>query len=282
MTARTARTARTQPTAPAQPTHPADQRVTQTRVVRSEWTKLRSLPSTAWSLLTAIVLIVGLGAGYSLLRVTRPPRQPADLSSFDPTAISLTGIHLAMLAIGVLGVLLITGEYATGSIRISFAAVPRRLPVLWGKAIAFALTTIALCVPATFAAFLVGQSILSSEHLDTTLSHPGAARAVLGSALYLTAIGLLGLGLGALLRNTAGAISSLFGLLFAPQIIVGFLPSTWSDQVYRYLPVPAGVAVTNVQPDPASLAPWTGLGLLCLYTAVVLGLAAWQLRRRDA
>ena len=278
----TARTARTQPTAPAQPTHPADQRVTQTRVVRSEWTKLRSLPSTAWSLLTAIVLIVGLGAGYSLLRVTRPPRQPADLSSFDPTAISLTGIHLAMLAIGVLGVLLITGEYATGSIRISFAAVPRRLPVLWGKAIAFALTTIALCVPATFAAVLVGQSILSSEHLDTTLSHPGAARAVLGSALYLTAIGLLGLGLGALLRNTAGAISSLFGLLFAPQIIVGFLPSTWSDQVYRYLPVPAGVAVTNVQPAPASLAPWTGLGLLCLYTAVVLGLAAWQLRRRDA
>jgi len=251
-------------------------------VVRSEWTKLRSLPSTAWSLLTAIVLIVGLGAGYSLLRVTRPPRQPADLSSFDPTAISLTGIHLAMLAIGVLGVLLITGEYATGSIRISFAAVPRRLPVLWGKAIAFALTTIALCVPATFAAFLVGQSILSSEHLDTTLSHPGAARAVLGSALYLTAIGLLGLGLGALLRNTAGAISSLFGLLFAPQIIVGFLPSTWSDQVYRYLPVPAGVAVTNVQPAPESLAPWTGLGLLCLYTAVVLGLAAWQLRRRDA
>jgi ABC-2 type transport system permease protein len=275
-------TARLQPTAPAPPTHPADQRVTQTRVVRSEWTKLRSLPSTAWSLLTAIALIVGLGAAYSLLRVTRPPRQPAALSSFDPTAISLTGIHLAQLAIGVLGVLLITGEYATGTIRISFAAVPRRLPVLWGKAVAFALTTVALCVPATFAAFLVGQSILSSEHLDTTLRHPGAARAVLGSALYLTAVGLLGLGLGALLRNTAGAIASLFGLLFAAQIIVGLLPSTWSDQVYKYLPVPAGVAVTNVRPDPASLGPWAGFGLFCLYTAIVLGLAAWQLRRRDA
>lgn len=228
------------------------------------------------------LLIVGIGALYSLLRVTRPPRQPADVASFDPTAISLTGIHLAQLAIGVLGVLLITGEYATGTVRSSFAAVPRRLPVLWGKAIGFALTTLALCVPATFAAFLVGQSILSSEHLDTTLSHPGTARAVLGGALYLTAVGLLGLSLGALLRNTAGAISSLCGLLFAPQIIGGFLPSTWSDQIYKYLPVPAGAAITNLRPDPTSLGPWTGFGLFCLYTAILLGLAAWQLRRRDA
>lgn len=271
-----------EPTAPAPPAHPADQRVTQFRVLRSEWTKLRSLPSTAWSLLVTAVLIVGFGGLYSLLRVARPPRQPADIASFDPTAISLTGVQLAQLAIGVLGVLLITGEYATGTIRSSLAAVPRRLPLLWGKAIGFALTTMALCVPATFAGFLVGQSILSSEHLDTTLSHPGTARAVLGAALYLTAIGLLGLSLGALLRNTAGAIASLFGLLFAPQIVVGFLPSTWSDRIYQYLPTPAGTAVTNVRPDPTSLGPWTGFGLLCLYTAILLGLAAWQLRRRDA
>jgi len=259
-----------------------DSRVSQARVVRSEWTKLRSLPSTVWSLLTAEVLIVGFGAVYSLVRVTRPPRQPADLSAFDPTAISLAGVQLAQLAIGVLGVLLITGEYATGTIRSSFAAVPGRLPVLWGKGIVVALTTLGLCVPATFAAFLVGQSILSSEHLDIALSHPGAARAVLGSALYLTAVGLLGLGLGALSRATAWAISALFGLLFAPQIVVGFLPSTWSDQIYRYLPAPAGVAITSARPDPTSLGPWTGFGLFCLYTAVVLGLAAWQLRRRDA
>jgi len=259
-----------------------DSRVSQARVVRSEWTKFRSLPSTVWSLLTAEVLIVGFGVVYSLVRVTRPPRQPADLAAFDPTAISLAGVQLAQLAIGVLGVLLITGEYATGTIRSSFTAVPRRLPVLWGKAGVFGLTTLVLCVPAAFAAFLVGQSILSSEHLDITLSHPGAARAVLGSALYLTAVGLLGLGLGALLRNTAGAISALFGLLFGLQIVVGFLPSTWSDQIYKYLPAPAGTAVTSVRPDPTSLGPWTGFGLFCLYTAVVLGLAAWQLRRRDA
>jgi ABC-2 type transport system permease protein len=258
------------------------QRVTQARVLRSEWIKLWSLQSTAWSLLTAAALIVGFGALYSMVRVTRPPSQPADVASFDPIAVSLAGVQVAHLAIGVLGVLLITGEYSTGMIRISLAAVPRRLPVLWAKAIACALATLALCLSATFAAFLVGQSILSSEHLDTTLSHPGAARAVLGGALYLTAIGLLGLGLGALLRSTAGAVASLFGLLLAPQIIVGFLPGTWSDHVYKYLPVPAGVAVTNVRPDTASLGPWTGFGVLCLYTAIVLGLAAWRLRRRDA
>jgi len=154
--------------------------------------------------------------------------------------------------------------------------------VLWGKATAFALTTLALCVPATFAAFLVGQSILSAEHLDTTLAHSGTARAVLGSALYLAVVGLLGLGLGALLRNTAGAIGALFGLLFALQLVVGFLPETWSDHVYKYLPGPAGMAVTTVRPDSVSLAPWTGFGLFCLYTGIVLGFAAWQLRRRDA
>jgi ABC-2 type transport system permease protein len=274
-------TASTEPTAPALPPYPADQRVTLLRVLRSEWTKLRSLPSTAWSLLSTVVLVVGFGAMYSLVRVTRPPRGAA-VASFDPIAVSLGGVQLAQIAIGVLGVLLVTGEFATGTIRTSFAAVPRRLPVLWGKAAAFALTGLALCVPATFAAFLIGQSVLSREHLDTTLAEAGAARAVLGGALYLVAVGLLGLGLGALLRNTAGAVASLFGVLFAFQLITGFLPESWSDQVYRYLPAPAGLAVTATRPDPTSPGPWTGFGLFCLYVAILLGLAAWRLHRRDA
>jgi ABC-2 type transport system permease protein len=105
---------------------------------------------------------------------------------------------------------------------------------------------------------------------------------VLGSALFLTAVGLLGLGLGALLRNTAGGISALFGLLFAPQLVLGLLPESVSDGAYRYLPTPAGAAVSYVDQDPLTLGPWTGFGLFCLYTAIVLGLAAWQLRRRDA
>jgi ABC-type transport system involved in multi-copper enzyme maturation permease subunit len=267
-------------TTTTQPT--AAQRVTLARVVRSEWTKLRSVPSTAWSLAAAAVLIVGFGALYSTLRVTRPPREPAAVASFDPVAVSLVGAQLAELAIGILGVLLVTGEYSTGTIRTSLAAVPRRLPLLWAKATTFALSALALCVPAAFVAFLVGQSILAEEHLDVTLDHPGVTRAVLGSALYLAVVGLLGLALGALLRNTAAAVSALFGVLFAPQIVAGFLPSTWSDQIYPYLPVPAGVAVTTVRPDPASLGPWTGFGLFCLYTAVLLALGAWRLRRHDA
>ena len=259
----------------------ARRRVTQAKVVRSEWTKFRTQPSTAWLLLATVALIVGFGVLYSLVRVTRPPRTAADMASFDPTAVGLAGVQLAQIAVAVLGVLLITSEYATGMIRTSMVAVPRRLPVLWGKAIVVALTAPLLFVPATFATFLVSQSVLSREQLGTSLHQPGVARAVLGSALYLTAVGLLGLGLGALLRNTAGATASLFGVLFGLQIVVGFLPASVADKVSRYLPTPAGVAVTNVRPDPASLPPWTGFGLFCLYTVILLGLAAWLLRRRD-
>jgi ABC-2 type transport system permease protein len=255
--------------------------VTQAKVARSEWTKFRTQPSAAWSLLTAVAFIVGFGVLYSLVRVTRPPRTPADMASFDPTAIGLAGVQLAQIAVGVLGVLLVTSEYATGMIRTSMVAVPRRLPVLWAKAAVLTLTAPLLFVPATFATFLVSQSVLSREQLGTSLNHPGVARAVLGSALYLTAVGLLGLGLGALLRNTAGATASLFGVLFGLQIVVGFLPASVADKISRYLPTPAGVAVANVRPDPSSLGPWTGFGLFCLYTAIVLGLAAWLLRRRD-
>jgi ABC-type transport system involved in multi-copper enzyme maturation permease subunit len=261
------------------PAYVGEQRVTQIRVLLSEWTKLRSLPSTLWCMLTTLVLVVGFGVVYSMVRVTRPP---ADPSTFDAMGVSLSGVQMAQFAIGVLGVLLMTGEYATGSIRVSLAAVPKRLELLWGKAITFGLSTLALCVPAVLAAFVVGQSILSAENLDIGMGEPGVARAVVGSALFLTAVGLLGLGLGALLRNTAGGIAALFGLLFAPQILVGFLPESLSDQVYRYIPAAAGHAVMYLEPSPDSLPPLVGLLVFCLYTAVVLALAAWQLRRRDA
>jgi ABC-2 type transport system permease protein len=257
------------------------QRVTQLRVLRSEWTKLRSLQSTLWSMLATLLLIVGVGAGYSMIRVTRPPR-PGAAGGFDPTAVSLTGVSLAQFAIGVLGVLMITGEYTTGQIRSTLAAVPWRLPVLWGKAVAIAVIGIGLCAPAVVAAFLVGQSILAGARLDTSFAAAGTVRAVAGSALYLTVVGLLGLGLGVLLRSTAAAISALFGLLFVPQLLLGLLPETWSDASYRYLPTPAGLAITEVRHDPISLAPWAGFGLFCGYAALVLALGAWRLWRQDA
>lgn len=257
-------------------------RLTQARILRSEWTKLRTQPSVVWALLATIVSMVGFGILFALLRESHPPRDRASLDAFDPTGISLAGVNLAQIAIGVLGVLLITNEYATGLIRTTFAAVPTRLPVLWAKAVALVLITLKLCVPAAFAAFLIGQSILSEQHLGTTLGRPGVLRAVVGSALYLGGVGLLGLGLGALLRSTAGAISALLGILFAPQIILGLLPSGWSEHVLRYLPGPAGIGVTAVPPDPTSLPPWVGLGVFLAYPAVVLAFAAYQMRRRDA
>jgi ABC-2 type transport system permease protein len=273
-------------TATATPTRPpasSHKKVTQARVLLSEWTKIRSLRSTVFSLLAAIVFIVGLAVLVPMVTVSHwPPRDPREALGFDPTTRTLSGIFLAQLAIGVLGVLLITGEYATGMIRATFAAVPARLPVLWAKAAVFAAVTLVLMVPTVLGAFLIGQSILTSKHLQTNLSNPGVLRAVIGAALFLTVVGLLGIGLGALLRNTAGGISTLFGLLFVLPIIVRFLPSSWSDPINKYLPSNAGEAITHVHPDPTLLAPWTGFGLFCGYAVVVFIAAAISLRRRDA
>jgi ABC-2 type transport system permease protein len=263
------------------PAYRQPQRVTQLRVMRAEWTKLRTQPSAYWALLTAVILVVGFGIGYSLLRVTRPPHGAA-AAAFDPAAISLSGVQLAQIAVGVLGVLLVTSEYATGLIRTTFAAVPRRLPMLWGKAALLAGAVTAVSLPAAFAAFAGGQSILARQHLSVPFSQPGVARAVVGSALYLAVVGLLGLGLGALIRNAAGGIAALFGVLYGLPLAAGLLPGSMATDVTKYLPSTAGQAVTTVQPDPTMLQPWTGLGVLCGYTAVLLAVAAVRMRRGDA
>ncbi|MDR2984125.1 MAG: ABC transporter permease [Nocardiopsaceae bacterium] len=264
------------------PAYRQPQRVTQARVLRAEWTKLRTQPSAYWTLLSAVILVVGFGIGYSVLRVARPPHGAAARAAFDPAAISLSGVQLAQIAVGVLGVLLITSEYSTGLIRTTFAAVPRRLPVLWSKAAVVAASITAVTVPAAFAAFTGGQTILARQHLSVQLSQPGVARAVVGSALYLAVVGLLGLGLGALVRNAAGGIAALFGLLYGLPLAASFLPGSMATDVTKFLPATAGQAVTSVQPDPTMLQPWTGFGVLCLYAAVLLALSAARMRRADA
>lgn len=261
----------------------ATQRVTQRRVIRSEWTKLRSLRSTVFSLMAAAVLILGIGALVPAVVVAHwPPRNPADVASFDPTGVSLAGAFIAQLAIGVLGVLLITGEYATGMIRATLAAVPQRLPVLWAKLGVYAAVTLALMLPVVFAAFFIGQSLLSSKHIQASLSQPGVLRTVFGAALYLTVIGILGMALGALLRNTAAGIATLFGMLFVLPLIVHFLPTSWSDPINKFLPGNAGAAIAQVHPDSAGLSPWVGFAVFCGYAAVAIAAAAYMLKRRDA
>jgi ABC-2 type transport system permease protein len=258
-------------------------RVTQARVVLSEWTKLRSLRSTLFSLLAAVGFIIGFAILVPAVIATHwPPPDARDVATFDPVGVSLAGGFLAQLAIGVLGVLVITGEYATGMIRATFAAVPKRLPVLWAKVVVYGLTSLVLTVVSLLIAFFVGQQILASQHIETTFGAPGVARVVFGSALYLTGVGLLGLALGALIRNTAGAISTLFGVLFVLPIIVHFLPSSWSDAIGKYLPSNAGQVITSIRPDPTQLGPWTGLAVFFVYAVVTLLLAAVALVRRDA
>jgi ABC-type transport system involved in multi-copper enzyme maturation permease subunit len=258
-------------------------RVTPARVVLSEWTKLRSLRSTVFALLAAVAFLLGFAILVpSVVTHHWPPRDPRDALSFDPVGVSLVGGFFAQLAFGVLGALVITGEYATGMIRATLSAVPKRLPVLWAKALVYGITCLVLSVAACLAAFFIGQAILSSKHIETTFGSPHVARVVIGSALYLTGVGLLGLGLGALLRNTAGAISTLFGLLFVVPIVVHFLPASWNDAIAKYLPSNAGQVITNLHPGPESLGPWTGLLVFFLYAVAALVLAGVALLRRDA
>jgi hypothetical protein len=260
------------------------QKVTPTRVVLSEWTKLRTLRSTVWSLLAAVAFLIGFAILVPEVVVHHwPPTDPRDALTFDPVGVSLVGGFFAQLAFGVLGVLLMTGEYATGMIRATLAAVPKRIPVLWAKAPVYGVVCLVLASVACLAAFFIGQAILSTKQIDVSFGARHVARVVFGSAFYLTGVGLLGLGLGALLRNTAGAISTLFGMLFVVPVVVHFLPASWNDAIAKYLPSNAGQVITNLREiDPHSLGPWTGLLVFFLYAVVALVLAGVSLVRRDA
>jgi ABC-2 type transport system permease protein len=257
--------------------------VTQRRVVRSEWTKLISLRSTRWALAATLLLAIGIGILACTVFESRWPHLgAADRRNFHPLSVSLAGINFAQLSIGVLGVLAITGEYSTGMIRSTLAAVPRRLPMLWGKAIVFGATALAISLPATFAVFWAGQAILSGEHLGIGLGDPGVLRALLGASLFLTAMGIFGLALGAILRSKAGGIAALAGIVFVLPPIVGLLPSSVAGPIEPYLPSNAGNAVWTITPDPGTLAPWAGFGVFCAYVAIAMAIAAVLLVRRDA
>ncbi|MDQ1396860.1 MAG: type transport system permease protein [Acidimicrobiaceae bacterium] len=251
--------------------------------VRAEWTKLRSVRSTAWSLLVTLVITIGLGALFCAARVSRWDRlDPGERLNFDPTSFSLNGLFLAQLAIGVLGVLVISSEYTTGQIRASLGAVPQRRTMLAAKVIVFSVVTFVVGLIACLSAFAIGQSIFTAKHAGVSLSDPSVLRAVIGGGLYLAVLGAFGIGLGAILRRTAGAIATLVGFLLVLPILVNFLPSPWNDDIGRYLPGQAGGAIFQVVRDSNSLGPWTGFAVFCAYAAVALVLGAVLLSRRDA
>ena len=257
--------------------------VTQARILISEWVKLRTVRSTFFSLVAATIAMIGLGPLFATVTAGRwPDLNAAERAAYEPAALSLVGYYLAQLAVGVLGVLVITGEYSTGMIRATLSAVPRRLPVLWAKAAVYGTVVWVLMTAASLAAFLVSQDLLKSTGIGTSLGDPGVTRVVLGNGLYLTMLGLLSVGIGALIRNTAGGTTTFFGLLLVAPEVVKTLPASWADSIGKYLPNNAGRAVATLDPGPASLAPWTGFAVLSLYAAVALAAAAVALKRRDA
>jgi ABC-2 type transport system permease protein len=201
---------------------------------------------------------------------------------FSAAHLSLGGIQLAQLAIGVLGVLLISSEYTTGMIRATFAAVPQRRTVMAAKAGVFTVVTVLVSEIACFIAFFAGQAFLAHKHLDAHLGDPGVLRAIIGGGLYLAVLGLLALALGTMIRHSAGAIAALFGILFVLPGIASALPRATQDAVNQYLPSNAGQQIFALRIDPHTLQPWAGLGVFCLYAAVALAAAAILLRRRDA
>ena len=268
----------TQGAAPATAARP----VTQVRVVRSEWTKLRALRSTWWCGLLAVMLIVGLGAAIA------GSGAPYKISAGNPAAggvaVSLAGVVIAQLVLGVLGVLAFSGEYATGMIRATLAVVPSRLPVLWAKLIVLVGLVLPLSLLAAVAEFFVTTALESSRGGSAiSLTDPGVLREVAGASLYLAVIAVIGLALGAMLRRTAAGLSVFAAVFFVVPIVTAYLPH--SIQGFApYLPSNAGGALWGAGKlfGGQQLSPWNGFAVLCGYAVVLTGLAAWRLCRRDA
>jgi ABC-2 type transport system permease protein len=250
--------------------------------VRSELTKIRSVRSTYWTLLALVIVTVGIGALACLGAVSHggDVRGPG----FDPTFHSLVGLVLGQLIIVVLGSLTITSEYATGMVRTSLSVQPRRGTLFAAKAVVFAAVSLVTGLVASFASFFLGQAILSSKHLGTTLGQPHVLRAVIGGGLFLAVCGLLAFGLGAILRHTAAAITASIGLLFVLFILTNFLPQSWQNHVDKWIPFNAGSQIWTTAADPGShmFSAWTGFAVFAAYAAIAIAAGFALFRNRDA
>jgi ABC-2 type transport system permease protein len=256
-------------------------RVTFAGALRSEFTKIRSVRSTYWTLLATFAVVVGFGALASA-GAAHGPHGPY----FDPTRQSLAGLYIGQLIIGVLGVLVISSEYSTGMIRTTLTTNPHRGVMIAAKGVVFTVVALITSLVTSFAAFFVGQALMSSDHISTTIGSPNVLRAVIGGALFLTACGVLAFGLGLLIRHSAGGIGAVVGLLFVVTILVNFLPLSWQNHVDKWVPALAGGQLWMTVPQPRGNAqmfgPWASFAVLCGYAAIAVAAAVILFRRRDA
>ncbi|MFJ7219235.1 ABC transporter permease [Amycolatopsis sp. NPDC098790] len=248
------------------------------RTVHAEWIKLRSLRSTWYTL----ACLFAAGLGITALGMNAAGKAYAeDPQAWDPTNRSLTTYIVAQLIIGVLGILVVTGEHTTGLIGTSLIATPRRHRLLAAKVVVAVGVAVLAGQALMFAAFVLGQAVLGTQDLPrASLGDPGVLSAVTGGGLYLAAIALLAIGLGTLMRATAGALATLVAIVFLVPGLAGLFPA-WVRGLFLYWPTLGGSAVLKTLPDPDFPHPWLNLGGMCVGVAAVLAAAFVVFRRRD-
>ena len=252
-------------------------------VLRSEWTKLRSVRSTFWALTVTVVLGIALGAVISAVTARSYAKfSVSEKLSWDPTGVSGAGMAFAQLAIAVLGVLCISSEYSSGMIRTSLIAVPRRGRVLAAKSLVFAGVTFVVGEVTSFVAFFLGQALISGHAPHAALGDPGVARAVEGAGLYLAALAVLSVAAATLLRHPAAAIGCMMAVVLVLPLIDQALPDSWRNPVTEFWPTLAVGDLTSVHHSAHTLQPWAGFGVMCLFVAIVYAIAWTLLDRRDA
>jgi hypothetical protein len=258
--------------------------VTQPRVVRSEWTKFVTLRSTLWSLGVGMLLTLAFPIIFAAVTGSHwTHMSPHERADRHPLDIALAGVNVAQLAIAVLGVLVITGEYSTGMIRSTFLAVPKRLPVLWAKIGLYAVVAFVLTLPAVIVSFFASQAILRSHHiLQISFTASGVLRTLVGGALYVMGVGVFALAIGAIVRNTAGGIAAFVGIFFVIPPLMNILPLNWNNAISKWLPSETGRQLFAFHRDPSRFAQWPSGGIFLGYCVLAIAIAAVLLVRRDA
>jgi ABC-2 type transport system permease protein len=253
--------------------------VTFPRVLKSEWIKFRSLRSTWWVLGATVVTMLALALviAYNTRHLTAG-QQAEDLTPSAP----LQGVELAQLLLGALGIVFVSGEFSTGMIRSSFAAVPRRVPVLWAKLIVFATVTATLMAAASLVSFLAAQALIGHYRSAYSLAGPGALRAVAGTAAYLTLAGVIGMMIGWLVRSTPGSLVTYAALMLVVPALFGNFLQHWGQVINEYTPPQAGSSFYSDLPDSPYLSPWVGFGVVAAWAAAATLIATVTLSRRDA